>query len=158
MLDDLKIRVATIDDLPAIEQVESGLFDYAVKPERLSEFLNDPRHHLILAYYKDTIIGMASAFHYVHPDKDPALFMNEIGVLEAYRNQGIGRMMARRLYEHAKELECKEVWVATERSNMAARKALTAAGGVEDKELVVLINFEPANESPDPGTPKSRTS
>lgn len=156
MLDDIKIRLATIEDLSAIEQVESGLFDDAVKPDRSREFLNDPRHHLILAYYNNRIIGMASAFHYVHPDKDPTLFMNEIGVSEEYQNHGIGRAMARKLYEHARELGCKEVWVATESSNIAARKAFAAAGGVEDKELVVLINFKPVNKSSDPETPELR--
>ena len=158
MLGGVKIRLATINDLPAIEKVEIGLFDYAVKPDRTREFLNDPRHHLILAYYSGKIIGMASAFHYVHPDKDPTLFMNEIGVLERYQDQGIGRAMARKLYDHVEELGCTEVWVATESSNIAARKAFTAAGGAEDKELVVLINFKAADKARDPGAQKSRAS
>ena len=132
MLDDFEIKPATIDDLLAVERVEVGLFDYAVKPGRAREFLKDPRHHLVLTYCKNKIVGMASAFHYVHPDKDPTLFVNEVGVIEAYQNQGVGRTMVRRLCEHAKELGCKEVWVATESSNIAARKAFTAAGGIED--------------------------
>lgn len=158
LLDNIRIKLATIDDLSAIERIETGIFDDAVKPDRSREFLNDPRHHLILAYDKERIIGMASAFHYVHPDKEPALFMNEIGVLKSYQNQGIGRALARNLYEHARRLGCKEVWVATESSNIAARKAFTAAGGKEDNELVVLINFEPADNPPDPETLKSPAS
>jgi ribosomal protein S18 acetylase RimI-like enzyme len=150
MMDNIEIKLATIEDLSSIEQVEDGLFDYAIKPDRTKEFLNDSRHHLILAYFKDNIVGMASAFHYVHPDKDLALFMNEVGVLKKYQNRGIGRAMVRLLYEHAKVIGCKEVWVATKSSNTAARKAFTAAGGVEDNEPVVLITFGPANNSFNP--------
>lgn len=155
MLDDIEIKLATIEDLPAIEQVEDGLFDYSVKSDRTKEFLNDSRHHLILAYLEGRIVGMASAFHYVHPDKDPALFMNEVGVLMEYQNHGIGRAMVKQLYEHSKVLGCDEVWVATESSNTAARKAFTAAGGVEDKGPVVLITFGPAKKSLKTGPPKS---
>ena len=141
MLKNIEIKLATIEDLFAIEQVGDKLFDYAIKLDRAKEFLNDPRHHLVLAYYKGKIIGMASAFHYVHPDKDPALFMNEVGVIEQYQNKGIGRTIVKYLNEHAKKLGCGEVWVATESSNIAARKSFVAAGGVEDKEPIVLINF-----------------
>lgn len=150
MLNDIEIKLASIEDLPAIEKVGDRLFDYSIKLDRAKEFFNDSRHHLVLAYFKGNIIGMASAFQYVHPDKDPALFMNEVGVLKEFQNQGIGRTIVRYLYEYAKELGCEEVWVATESSNIAARKAFTAAGGVEDKEPVVLINFNAANKSFDP--------
>ncbi len=134
-------HLATIDDLQAIIDTEPGLFDHEIKPERTREFLNDPRHHLVLAREHDRIVGIASALHYVHPDKDPWFFINEVGVLEAFQNQGIARNMVRLLYDHAKSLGCVEVWVATEHSNVAARKAFTAAGGIEHPEPVVLINF-----------------
>lgn len=143
---DLEIKLASIEDLPAIEKVEAGLFDYAVKPERAREFLNDARHHLVLASHKHRIVGMASAIHYVHPDKDPALFITEVGVLEAYRNHGIGRTLVRKMWAHGRSLGCHEIWMATEHSNIPARKAYVAAGGVEDKEPVVLITFP---ESPE---------
>lgn len=147
MSKNITLKLATLEDLPILEGVEEGVFDYPIKPARAKEFLNDARHHLVLALDQNKIVGMASAFHYVHPDKEPALFINEVGVLAAYQNQGIGRSLVRRLHEHAGQLGCQEVWLATERSNSAARQAFTAAGGVEDEEAVVLITFPP------PGAP-----
>ena len=131
-----------MEDLPAIDQVGNQLFDNKIKIDRAKEFLSDPRHHLVVAYYEDSIIGIASGLHYVHPDKNAALFVNEVGVLDAYQNKGIGRTMVKYLCQHGKELGCEEAWVATESSNLAARKAFVAAGGIEDKEPVVLIEFD----------------
>lgn len=142
MLADIELKLATLADLPSIERVEEGVFDYAVKPDRAREFLDDPRHHLMLAFCKGHIVGMASGFHYVHPDKEPTLFINEVGVLERYQNQGIARAMVSALCQHGRLLGCEEIWIATEYSNGAARRAFTAAGGIEDTEPVVLINFK----------------
>ena len=69
MDNEIKLKLATLDDLPAMIEVGDLLFDYSIKPDRASEFLNDPRHHLILAYDETDIVGMASGFHYIHPDR-----------------------------------------------------------------------------------------
>jgi ribosomal protein S18 acetylase RimI-like enzyme len=84
---------------------------------------------------------MASGFHYVHPDKDPVLFVNEVGVMEAYQNQGIGRQMVKLLCEHGKKIGCKEAWVGTEESNISAKKAYLGADGIPDNEPFILFEF-----------------
>ncbi len=142
MISKIKLKLAEISDLDAMQQAGDTLFDYAVKPDRALEFINDPRHHLVLAYDNELIIGMASGFHYIHPDKDPALFINEVSVIEAYQNRGIGREIVQYLCEYGKKLDCTETWVATEQSNTAARKAYVAAGGTEDKEPIVMYVWE----------------
>ena len=136
------IKLATIEDLTAMQMVGSRLFDHEIKVHRAKEFFEDPRHHLVLAYHEDQVVGMASGFEYVHPDKDPILFINEVAVLEKFRNNGIGRKVVRFLFEHAKAIGCTEAWLATENSNIAARKSFVAAGGLEEEEPIVLINFE----------------
>ena len=135
-------RLATLEDLPAMERAGDKVFDHSIKADRAREFLKDERHHLILAYDHDEIVGMASGFHYVHPDKDPILFINEVGVLEEYQNQGIGREVVRLLCEHGKAIGCKESWVMTDVPNTAARKAFVAAGGHESKDRFVMIEYE----------------
>ena len=137
----INIQLATSEDITAIEEVGDQLFDHKIKPERTLEFLNDPRHHLFLAYDKKHIVGMASGFHYLHPDKDPILFVNEVGVLETHQNQGIARRLVRQLCEYGKKLGCTEAWVATEHSNTAARKAFVAAQGVEHPQPIVMISY-----------------
>ena len=142
MQQDIKIRLATLNDLEAIIKVGDKLFDHAIKKERAIEFFEDTRHHLVLAFFDTEVIGMASGFHYVHPDKDPSLFMNEVGVLDAFQNQGIGRALVKFLWEHAKTLGCKEAWIGTEKSNVAAQKCYQAAGGKPDDEPFILMEFQ----------------
>ncbi|WP_171037003.1 GNAT family N-acetyltransferase [Maribacter algarum] len=142
MKNEIEIRLATIEDLPAIEKVGDTLFDNPIKRNRAIEFFEDPRHHLFLAFNSKEVVGMASAFHYVHPDKDPELFMNEVGVIAAFQNQGIGRTLVKRLWEYAQELGCKEAWIGTEKSNIAAQKCYKASGGTPDDEPFILYEFE----------------
>jgi ribosomal protein S18 acetylase RimI-like enzyme len=142
MEENIIIRLATIDDLPALQGAGDQLFDYPIKPNRAIEFLKDERHHLVLAYHGDVIVGMASGLHYVHPDKDPELFVNEVSVLDEFQGRGVGRKLIKFLVEYGRELGCKEAWVATEKSNIAAQKAYLAAGGVPEEEPIVLIEFK----------------
>ncbi|WP_024769401.1 GNAT family N-acetyltransferase [Aquimarina macrocephali] len=146
MLEHIALKLATEADLSAMEQVGDTLFDHPIKTNRAKEFINDPRHHMVLGYDGTQIVAMASGFHYVHPDKDPVFFIDEVSVLGEYHNKGIGRKITRYLCDYAKQLDCKEAWLATEHSNTAARKAYAAAGGIEDKDPIVLINFELKND------------
>ncbi len=75
------------------------------------------------------------------------MFVNEVSVLEEYRNQGIARTLLRYLVEHGGHLGCRDVWVATEDSNIAARKAYRAVGFIEDAEPVVLLELQQALDS-----------
>lgn len=142
MLEGIEIRKATIADLSALEEVGERLFDQPIKRNRAIEFLNDARHHLFVAICNGEIIGMASALHHVHPDKDAALFIDEVGVLEAFQGKGIGSELVRQLSQYGKELGCQVAWVVTEVENRAARKAYVNAGGIENNGRFVLIEFE----------------
>ena len=71
---------------------------------------------------------MASGVHYVHPDKAPQLFVNEVGVSASHRGKGIGRLMLQRLVERATELGCTEAWVLTDEDNAPANRLYAAAG------------------------------
>ena len=140
------IRLATLDDHAALCAVETDVFDNAVKPQRAEEFLKDPRHHLVLAFAGNKIVGMASAFHYVHPDKDPTMFINEVGVATGFQLHGIGRALVRALCEHGKTLGCVEAWIGTEVSNIAAHRTYLGAGGKEGDEPFVIFEYDLADK------------
>jgi len=142
MSEDIRIRKATIADLSTLEEVGDQLVDHPIKRNRAEEFLNDSRHHLFVAIHQDKIIGMASGFHHVHPDKDPALFIDEVGVLEKLQGRGIGSELVRSLSEYGKKLGCTAAWVMTESTNTAAIKAYKKAGGVEDGGSFRMIELK----------------
>lgn len=139
---DIEYKLADTSDLSAMIEAGDNLFDYPIKKKRAIEFLEDSRHHLFLAYDDLKLVGMVSALDYVHPDKDPNLFINEASVLEAYQNQGIGQELVKHMVKYGQDvLGCNEAWVATMQSNIQAQKAYVAAGGITEPEAVVMIEY-----------------
>ncbi len=100
-----------------------------------------PRHHLAVALDGDVVVGMASAVHYVHPDKPPELWINEVGVAPTHRSAGVGRQLLQALFVRGRECGCREAWVATECANLVARRLYASVGGHEDPEPIAMFTF-----------------
>jgi aminoglycoside 6'-N-acetyltransferase I len=135
------VRVLGADDLPVFDAVAPDVFDHPIDPRWAAEFLADPRHHLAVAIVGGTVVGMASGVHYVHPDKSPELWVNEVGVAPSYQKQGVGRRLMQALFARGREVGCAQAWVGTDVGNTAARRLYQAVGGVEDEEPFVMISF-----------------
>jgi ribosomal protein S18 acetylase RimI-like enzyme len=139
-----EIKVLSHHDLRSLDNV-ADIFDDPIQSARAKEFLQDARHHLIIALESETVIGFVSAVHYVHPDKaHPELWINEVGVAATHQRQGIGKAMMQKACEVGRELGCKEAWVLTERSNTAAMKLYGSSGGTESE--AILFTFDLSNE------------
>ena len=105
------------------------------------EFLNDPRHHMAVALDGGVVVGMASAVHYVHPDKPAQLFINEVGVAPSHQRQGIASELIARLLAHGRALGCTEAWVAADEDNGPARALYAHVGGQEESTKAVIYTF-----------------
>ena len=70
------IRLLGPGESAVLDRVADCVFDNPVDPRWAAEFFADPRHHLAVALDGGVVIGMASAVHYVHPDKPPQLWVN----------------------------------------------------------------------------------
>lgn len=134
------IRMLGPDDATMLDRVAPDVFDNAIDARWTAEFLADTRHHMAVALDGDLVVGMASAVHYVHPDKPPELWVNEVGVAPTHQRQGIGRQLLEALFERGRELGCQEAWLGTEQTNTAARRLYASAGGSE--ELMVYVTFQ----------------
>lgn len=132
-------RVLGPGDASVLDRVAPGVFDHAVDARWTAEFLADPRHHIAVALDGGTVVGMASAVHYVHPDKAPELWVNEVGVAPTHRRRGVGRGLLEALFARGRELGCHEAWVLTEGHNSPARRLYHGAGGQD--EPVVMYSF-----------------
>jgi aminoglycoside 6'-N-acetyltransferase I len=138
----LAIRILGPGDASVLDRVAQGVFDNALDPRWTDEFLGDVRHHLAVAIHDDQVVGMASALHYVHPDKPPELWINEVGVAPTHRGQGVGRRLLEALFERGRALGCRQAWVGTDPSNTPARRMYAAAGGLEATEAFVMVEFD----------------
>lgn len=141
------IRILGATDAAVLERISDDVFDNPVDANLTLEFLKDPRHHLATAISENQIVvGMASAVHYIHPDKPAQLFINEVGVAESHQGQGIGSQLLAELLALGRRLGCTEAWVATEPDNKAARNLYEKAGGQQDSVPFVMYTF-PLQES-----------
>jgi ribosomal protein S18 acetylase RimI-like enzyme len=123
------VRLLTRHDAHVLHRVAPEVFDSVLDARLTAEFLADARHHLAVALEDDIVVGMASAVHYVHPDKEPQLFVNEVAVAPTHHGRGIGRQLMECLVRLAGELNCTEAWVLTSRANTAAQRLYESAGG-----------------------------
>ena len=123
-----EIRVLESSDDAVLRNVAPGVFDNALDPALVAEFLHDKRHHLAVAIDQDQVVGFASGVHYVHPDKPAELFINEVAVAPSHHRRGIGKAVIEALLERATLLGCREAWVLTDRDNQAAMGLYASTG------------------------------
>jgi ribosomal protein S18 acetylase RimI-like enzyme len=136
-------RLLEPHDIGVFAKVAADVFDDPPQERFTREFLADPRHHLAVAISEDgTLVGMASGVHYVHPDKAPQMFINEVGVSAACEGQGIAKRLLALLLARAAELGCTEAWTATEPDNHRALALYAKAGGDRDPTPFVMFTFK----------------
>ena len=120
----------------------SSLFDAPAQPRWATAFLNDPRHHLLIAYEDGAPAGFVSAVEMGHPDKGFEMFLYELGVEEQYRGRGIGRALVTELRDFAISRGCYGMWVLTDAENEAALRTYTGTGaGAPDPQVMLSWDF-----------------
>ncbi len=115
----------------------ASVFDNPVDPQQLARFQASDGHELVFARSGGDVIGFASGTVILHPDQAPAFFINEVGVEDAFRQQGIGTELCRRLIDLARGQGCQGVWLATEEDNSAARALYRGLKARETRGIVV---------------------
>jgi ribosomal protein S18 acetylase RimI-like enzyme len=135
------IKTLTKVDLGLLMNVADDVFDNPVDETFAREFLNDPRHHIVVAISEGSVVGFASAVHYIHPDKPPELWINEVGVASSRHSQGIGKAIMKEMLQLGRELGCKNAWVLTDRSNEPANRLYRSAGAQIGEEDTVMYEF-----------------
>jgi aminoglycoside 6'-N-acetyltransferase I len=136
-----EVRILGSGDEALLQNVAPGVFDHALNPALVAEFLRDERHHLAVAIEDETVVGFASGVHYVHPDKPAELWINEVGVAPSHHRRGIGKAVIAALLERAKRLGCREAWVLTDRTNQAAMRLYASTGGKEAPHDQVMFTY-----------------
>jgi ribosomal protein S18 acetylase RimI-like enzyme len=137
----VEILLLDAGDETVLSDVAPEVFDGPVQSRLAAEFVADPRHHLAVARASGLIVGFASAVHYVHPDKPPELWVNEVGVAPTYQRQGLAKQLLRAVFDAGRSVGCQQAWVLTERSNTSAMRLYDALGGVEASGQPVMFEF-----------------
>lgn len=137
----LTIKVLSNTDLPLLLTAADDVFDNPVDENLAREFLADPRHHIIVALGDGVVVGFASALHYIHPDKPPELWINEVGIAAPHQGQGIAKAIMTEMLKLGKNLGCVNAWVLTDKNNIAANGLYKSVGGNFSDEETVMYEF-----------------
>ena len=137
----IEFRKLGAGDAAVLDRVADGVFDNAVQPALAREFLDDARHHLVAALDDGLVVGFASGVHYVHPDKPPELWINEVGVAPTHLRRGLAQALLRLLFDAGRALGCTQAWVLTDRDNAAAMRLYASVGGDPGVREHVMFEF-----------------
>jgi ribosomal protein S18 acetylase RimI-like enzyme len=137
---EIQIRVLKAGDEKILDRVALGVFDGPVKPELAKAYLAEPRFHIVVALDGETVAGMATGIVYIHPDKQPEFFVNEVGTGDAYLRRGIATRLMAALFEEARKAGCNYAWLGTEEDNHAANALYRRLGG--DEQKMNLFEFD----------------
>ncbi len=119
--------------------MEAGhLFDGPAQADATRRFLNDPNHHVLVAYADGKAVGFVSGVELTHPDKGTEMFLYELAVDEAYRKLGIGTSLAGALRDLATSRGCYDMWVLTDEDNEAALSTYRKSGATESSTHVMV--------------------
>jgi ribosomal protein S18 acetylase RimI-like enzyme len=120
----------------------ASVFDEPIRPSNLVRFLDDDRHHLLLGYLDKRPAGFVTATEVFHPDKEPELFLNEIGVADEARRHGVGRALIEALTILGRERGCAAIWVLTDEDNEPAMQLYGHTGGRWDGRRQVMFEYD----------------
>jgi ribosomal protein S18 acetylase RimI-like enzyme len=138
----LEYRMLRTGDGSVLDRVADDVFDNAIQPALAREFVDDERHHLAVAIDDGIVVGFASGVHYVHPDKPPELWINEVGVAPTHLRRGLAQTLLRMLLDAGRTLGCAQAWVLTDRDNSAAMRLYESVGGDPGTRQHVMFEFQ----------------
>jgi ribosomal protein S18 acetylase RimI-like enzyme len=144
----VEIKVLNRGDEAVLANVAPGVFDHDVNERLVHEFLDDPRHHIVVGIENGQVIGFVSALHYVHPDKPAELWINEVAVAPTCQGRGHGKALLSAMLDLGREIGCAEAWVLTDRPNTRAMRLYSSLGGQESD--AVMFSFRLNVAKPDP--------
>lgn len=139
----IAVRMLGREESHVLTRVADGVFDEPLEACWTTAFFEDGRHHLAVAIEDGVVVGMVSAVDYVHPDKAPQLWINEIGVAPSHLRRGIGRRLLDTILEHGRTLGCTEAWLATEETNVPAKALYRSVGGLPEQFTLYSFSLEP---------------
>lgn len=139
---DVIIRILGDGEAAVLDRVAPDVFDHDVHPRWTAAFFADGRHHIAAAMDDGLVVGFASGVHYLHPDKPPELFVNEVGVAPTHQGRGLARRLMETLLDHGRALGCVQAWVGTEQSNAAANHLYASVGGVPEEFVLYAFDLK----------------
>lgn len=111
--------------------------------DNLKNFLSSPNNILLVAKSGDKGLGfLRSYFLPRYDNKGTEILLHEIDVLPSYQKQGVATFLIEKLKEIATQNQISEIWLVTNRSNIAAMALYEKTGGKAPSNDDVVFVYE----------------
>ncbi|MFN3229065.1 MAG: GNAT family N-acetyltransferase [Asticcacaulis sp.] len=108
------------ESLNLLADCADDVFDAAIQLDYARAFVADPRSILIVARSSDQVVGQIVAIVHHHLDAPSDLFIENLGVAQAWQRRGIARTLLSKALVTGADLGAVSAWVATEAENEPA--------------------------------------
>jgi aminoglycoside 6'-N-acetyltransferase I len=108
-------------DAELLGRVAEDVFDHEIDPQRLSVYLANAGHMMVLAVSDGMVVGQTRGILHFQPDEPVGLYIDNMGVTPARQREGIAGLMLDDLLTWGREKGCKHAWLGTELDNVPAR-------------------------------------
>jgi ribosomal protein S18 acetylase RimI-like enzyme len=99
--------------------------------QHLQRFLDDDANYLIVASLGSLPVGYLTAYRMPALCCDASMvYLFEIEITHEHRRKGLGRQMIYLLKAVCRESDVEDIWVGTEKDNIAAKRLYESTGGV----------------------------
>jgi aminoglycoside 6'-N-acetyltransferase I len=136
----IEIIRLSADNTSLLDQLAEEVFDADIVPARLAAYLAHETNLMFLAVADGLVVGQVAACIHRHPDQATELYVDNLGVAEAFRRQGIARRLIEAMLDLGRSLGCEEWWVGTEADNVPARRLYETFG--EEAVLAAFYEFD----------------
>lgn len=125
-----EIAILRLDEANAglLDTVADDVFDDVVDPARLAAYIAQPGHLMTVAFAGGRVIGQCQAVIHRRVDRPTELYIDNLGVAEAFRRRGVASRLVQAMFAWGRELGCEEAWVGTEPGNAEGRRFYEAGG------------------------------
>lgn len=100
--------------------------------EKITEFIKDKNAYGFIIKDENEIIGFAYGYVLLRPDGRKDFYMHAIDVIEQYQGNGYGTKLMVFIKNYIKTIECRKMFLITNKSNISASKCYKKAGGINN--------------------------
>jgi GNAT superfamily N-acetyltransferase len=143
----ISIRKATEEDFPSVLSLIKELAAFEKSPEKVTNSVDQMREerHLFDCFVVETekgeIVGLALYFFAYFTWVGKSLYLEDIYIKEPFRKQKIGTALLKKVFEIAREENCKRVRWQVLNWNLSAIQMYKKAGAEIDDEWL-NCNFD----------------
>lgn len=108
--------------------------------KEINEFLEENNSYAFICKDGNEIVGFAYGYVLPRPDGKKDFYLHAIDVMQEHQGNGYGTKLMNFVKEYVKKLECRKMFLITNKSNISACKCYEKAGGVNnaDDEIVYV--------------------